>query len=234
MQHVAARTEQPETERDIDLVVVSGAGASREFGVNGERLPLMGDWSNSLVKKLESHWPYLEATGLSRDLDGASFEAQLGRFLRQAEAIRNSAELLEASAKFHGIPQQLGQLLQAQGVFHDWHNQLKFNFDQITELIHESLYEEFAARQTNTFAADACYRALFAKLGVGPRTTLVYATTNYDQIAEHAIRSCGRIPDSGSPFVEQGSSEAPLLVENLLGGIGRFTPVLHLHGCIGW
>jgi len=39
-------------ERDIDLVLVTGAGASHEFGVSGTRVPLMGDWSNALVNKI--------------------------------------------------------------------------------------------------------------------------------------------------------------------------------------
>lgn len=41
-------------ERDIDLVLVTGAGASREFGVNHTRIPLMGEWSDALVEKIRS------------------------------------------------------------------------------------------------------------------------------------------------------------------------------------
>jgi hypothetical protein len=227
-------SQQPEAVRDIDLVMVTGAGASREFGVNGEKLPLMGDWSDSLVAKLEREWSYLEATGLSRGLDGAAFEAQLGKFLRQVDAIAQSKDLLASSAKFTGVPQQLALQLQGQGVFAEWHNQMTHHFGQITDLIHQSLYEEFAEKQTNTFAADACYRNLFLKLGVGRDTSFVYATTNYDPLAEHAIRAYGRLPDAGSPLLEQGAADAELIVDNLLGGIGRFTPVLHLHGCVGW
>ena len=36
-------------ERDIDVVLVTGAGASRAFGVNGKPMPLMGDWSDGFT-----------------------------------------------------------------------------------------------------------------------------------------------------------------------------------------
>jgi hypothetical protein len=32
-------------EKDIDLVLVTGAGASHEFGVNHSKMPLMSAWS---------------------------------------------------------------------------------------------------------------------------------------------------------------------------------------------
>jgi hypothetical protein len=44
----------PSRERDIDWVIVTGAGASWELGVNGVKMPLMGDWSGALVKKLNT------------------------------------------------------------------------------------------------------------------------------------------------------------------------------------
>jgi hypothetical protein len=56
-----------ERERDLDLVMVTGAGASRGFGANGSNLPLMGDWSDTLVRPLLSkHGSYLNATGLEQ------------------------------------------------------------------------------------------------------------------------------------------------------------------------
>ena len=52
-------SDEPGRTRDIDLVMVTGAGASRDFGVNGVKLPLMGDWSDALVKKLGAVGQYL-------------------------------------------------------------------------------------------------------------------------------------------------------------------------------
>jgi hypothetical protein len=46
-----------EIERDLDLVLISGAGASAPFGVNGTQLPMMGEWSDALVKKLGTRDP---------------------------------------------------------------------------------------------------------------------------------------------------------------------------------
>lgn len=52
----------PSRERDIGVVLVTGAGASRAFGVNGKPMPLMGDWSDDLVRKLASRTGYREVT----------------------------------------------------------------------------------------------------------------------------------------------------------------------------
>jgi len=51
-------------ERDIDLVLVTGAGASREFGLQGKPLPLMADWSEAIIKKLtQANSAYLALRG---------------------------------------------------------------------------------------------------------------------------------------------------------------------------
>jgi len=39
-------------ERDIDLVLLTGAGASTHLAIRGENLPLMNDWSDEVVKAL--------------------------------------------------------------------------------------------------------------------------------------------------------------------------------------
>lgn len=70
----------PSRARDIDLVMVTGAGVSREFGVNGVKLPLMGDWSDALGNKLEPLAHYLQATGLRRQMAREDLGAQPGTF----------------------------------------------------------------------------------------------------------------------------------------------------------
>jgi hypothetical protein len=63
-------------DRDIDYVIVTGAGASREFGVDGKKFPLMGDWSNALVQALlNGSASYLKATGLAADMPGIDSES---------------------------------------------------------------------------------------------------------------------------------------------------------------
>lgn len=53
--------------RGIDMVLVTGAGASKTFGMNGVPMPLMGDWSDHLVRKLSERMGYKDATGANCD-----------------------------------------------------------------------------------------------------------------------------------------------------------------------
>lgn len=216
-------------DRDIELVLVTGAGASREFGVNGIKLPMMGDWSNAVVEKLQRGGPgYLGATGLSKDLDGPTFEKMLGEFLHRTQAFEQIGPLIEHT-EFQANP---GLNMRS---ITDWHGQAVFHLGRIVELIHESLYENFDLGKVDERAAAAAYGALFAQLGVGAPSSLVVATTNYDTIAESAIASIGGLPDWGAaPSLQLGASDTPLRVDRLMEGYPRFVPVLHLHGRIGW
>jgi hypothetical protein len=219
--------------RDIDLVMVTGAGASREFGVNGTKLPLMGDWSDALVKKLSQRGQYLEATGLQRGMGGEAFETQLGRFLHQVEAFGQIGDLLEPAARFQDFGPAT-QFLMSKGGFDQYYRNANFHFGQIIDLIHESLYELFSGESTDTGGAASAYGALLQSLAVGPDDRFVYATTNYDTLGEQSIRASGRYPDWGQPPSLGNEGEIPLAVPGLLGGIDRYVPVLHLHGRVGW
>ena len=69
-------------ERDIKLVLITGAGATHEFGANARKVPMMAEWSNSLIDKLgEASGSYIEATGLTRNIDGPEFEKLNRSFL---------------------------------------------------------------------------------------------------------------------------------------------------------
>lgn len=223
-------------ERDIDIVIVTGAGASREFGMNYTTLPLMGDWAKALVEKLRMHPPYLAASGLRDDgnILGEEFEAQLGTFLREVEAFKQIRPLLGPSVQFQPLSQGLEALKQDGLLENGWYSQAVTHLDEIVNRIHESLYELFAAKAVDTIRANIAYRELFQRLGVGPIEKFVLATTNYDAIAESAIAEFGRWPDWGQPPQMEPSGESALDVRNLIQGIGRFTPVLHLHGRVGW
>src|SRR5947209_4345186 len=124
-----------EGERDIDVVLVTGAGASCAFGVNNTRLPLMGDWSNELIKRLsERGIGYLPATGLQRDMEPQRFEEQLGRFLRSVQAFDAIKPLLDPIRDFAGtlsvsLPRDL---------WDQWHNNARHHLAQIVGVIHES------------------------------------------------------------------------------------------------
>lgn len=71
-------------DKDIDLVLITGAEASREFDTQGTKLPLMGDWSEALIGKLCQKGPdYLGVTGLRSGMSGPEFGAQLDQCLQQ-------------------------------------------------------------------------------------------------------------------------------------------------------
>lgn len=226
-------SDEPGRTRDIDLVMVTGAGASREFGVNGVKLPLMGDWSDALVSKLGAAGQYLQATGLRREMPGEAFEAQLGKFLKQVEAFRQVKDLLVPSVQFQDFGPAT-QMMSATGVLDQWYSQAVGHFDRIIEMIRESLYELFADPSADLDAAASAYGGLFQSLGIGPGESLVYATTNYDSIGEHAILRNGGLPDWGQPPTLGNEAELRLAVPGLLNGLGRYVPVLHLHGRVGW
>jgi hypothetical protein len=218
-------------DHDIDLVLVTGAGASCAFGYDGARLPLMGDWSKDLVGRLaERGGGYLAATGLSGEMDGPQFEDQLGRFLRAVAAFSTMEMLLEPMSDFPG----LGAPIVGPGQWSEWHRQMSNHLAQITGVIHESLYALFASPTFDPRAAQQAYQTLFAELGTGPSARLVYATTNYDTIGEETMAALGWMPDAGDFEVTPFSAEREIRVDQLLGGMPRFTPVLHLHGRVGW
>ena len=218
--------------RDIDLVLVTGAGASREFGARDEPLPLMADWSRALFEKLwKANNLYPEMTGLEKDLSGEKFEEHLGTFLRQVQAFPSVADLITQTMNLPNTPGPL----KSQGVLDGWFNNLKFELKQITENINESLYEQFANVHLNVDGAAKAYEILLAALEIKPKSnSLVVATTNYDPLAEAALQKLGYLPDWGMPAYPRGQEEVFINVDNILEGLPRYTPVLHLHGRVGW
>jgi len=221
-------------ERDVDVVLVTGAGASRAFGVNAKPMPLMSDWSDHLVRKLGQRIGYREATGLKSGMSGEAFEARLGKFLQDVEAFQRIGDLLDPSVRFQDFGAGT-QMMMSQGVMEQWHRQAVHHFGEITGLIHESLYELFADVAVDLDGAAHAYQGLFRSLGLGgPDTQLVYATTNYDTVGEHAIARSGGFPDWGQPPTLDHGGEARLVIPGLLAGLPRYVPVLHLHGRVGW
>jgi hypothetical protein len=216
---------------DIDLVLIAGAGASRAFGVNNTRLPLMGEWSDHLVTKLrEKPMGYLAATGLGLGMPGEEFERRLGDFLRSVDAFKSVGELLGPLTSIEPSRRPQGN----DAEWSAWHSALSFQLDEIVKVIYETLYEMFGAPTFDPGRAQQAYGALLSTLGIGPASRWVYATTNYDTIGEAAIASNGGLPDSGDVQQPPGVSELPIRVEGILDGMPRYVPVLHLHGRVGW
>jgi hypothetical protein len=217
--------------RDIDLVLIAGAGASRTFGVNGTQLPLMGEWSDHLVKKLrEKPMGYLAATRLGQGMPGEEFERRLGDFLRAVDAFKSVGELLGPLTSIEPSRRPQGN----EAEWREWHFALSFQLDEIVKVIYETLYEMFGAPTFDPGLAQQAYGALLSTLRIGLGSRWVYATTNYDTIGEAAIASNGGLPDSGEVQQAPGVSELPIRVEGILDGMPRYVPVLHLHGRVGW
>jgi hypothetical protein len=215
--------------RDIELVLITGAGASREFGRDNKPLPLMTQWCDAIVEKLGGVPGYVDATGLSTSVDGIEFERRLGHFLKAAAALESAKDLIPETSMLPGVAEHTSR---AQLI--GWHNQATFQISQIQGKIYESLYEQFGPDATNEHLAKQSYEALFGQLKVSLGHSLVVATTNYDVLAETALAEIGRRPDWGEPIRPRGGAESHLLIEGLLDGLPRFTPVLHLHGRVGW
>lgn len=221
-------------DRDIDLVLITGAGASREFGERDKPLPLMADWSDALVDKLwktNTSTSYLEMTGLEKSLPGEKFEERLGTFLRQVQAFPSVSKLIAQSMNLPSTPESL----KAEGALDKWFNDLKFHHKQITEIINQSLYDLFANAHLNVDGAAKAYETLLTVLEIKPQSnSLVVATTNYDPLAEATLQKLGYLPDWGMSAYARSKEELFINVHNILDGMPRYTPVLHLHGRVGW
>lgn len=115
----------------------------------------------------------------------------------------------------------------------EWHRTAVFHVEQITNLIHESLYENFSYEHMDLDSAAQAYGMLLQQLGVNNTHSMVYATTNHDVVGEYVIQRLGGFPDWGEQHGVLNQGEAPLRVDRLLDGMPRYVPV-HLHGRIGW
>jgi hypothetical protein len=221
-------------DRDIDLLLLTGAGASCGFGTQGRPLPLMGDWAKDIYGHLLKDAPgCVVVTGLTDDMSGPDFERQLGTFLRQRDALRMFEPLIKPSLQLPGVPPDAA--MTGGGVV-GWYSAATTQFDRVLGVIAESLYRLFATPTADLQAASGAYGRLLDALELAPRQSrLVLATTNYDTIGERALADNGWLPDWGEmPPQLFGSAVVPIQVEGILDGMPRYVPVLHLHGCVGW
>lgn len=218
-------------------MLITGAGASCPFGVNSP-LALMADWSKALVQKVVDKSlsvGHRQLLGLDDTMgDGPKFEQHLGRFLRTVEALDAIKPFLKPSLEIFGIPQTIKMLSSGQSELENWYSITKTAISELVDALNQTLYELFGDVAVNYQAAERGYGWLLQELGVSTETPWVCATTNYDVIAETVLDRLGFLPDWGRPHQPTLASDVPLRVGNMIGGIGRYVPVLHLHGRIGW
>jgi hypothetical protein len=177
-----------------------------------------------------NHVGFIEVLGLEQNLAPEEFESRLGRFLHEVQAFKAIGRLAEISVKFPHIPEQAKSL----NLLKDWHQQTNHQLDQITDVLNDSLYDSFANGAYDVAAANRAYAGLLNVLGITPQHHMVCATTNYDPILEVALRESGWRTYWGEPPSAGVGSDSKLDVSGMLDTMPGFTPVLHLHGRVGW
>lgn len=202
------------------ITLITGAGASRNLGIEETKMPLMADWSDALCGALDSEVPgFALACGLEPGMQGPEFEANLGLLLKFDQA----RDLIERFAPlgrddFHGEP---GHVTQAR----QFTNQ---RLDALKRVLDTTLYEEFGLSRVNDDRAVEAFRALLDVCG----REIVVATTNYDLSAEAALDALGFNVDTG--FRASRGRTPALNPIGLVADRHDTTPVIHLHGAVGW
>ena len=166
-----------------------------------------------------------DALGLKPGMPGPEFEAQLGRFLAWSAALPAAEAILTlgVSPPTFDPPQHIA----------DWFRQSRSIGGQALNAIHVSLFELFGASRINDFAARTAYGKLLRYLSVQP-ADLIYATTNYDVAAELALDDLDFNPFWGERASVRHGRPRPLRTEGLVANKSDYTPLLHLHGRVGW
>ena len=209
------------------IVLVTGAGASRQLGADSHPLPLMADWSDRLIVRINSIESRLaEAIGLQPQMRGDEFEEALGRFLELDSELPLFEQFVHLGA---------AQLMRSTQEMNAWTPQIRSRCDRVIEAVHESLYENFNALTIDRQAAIKAYRLLTLIMDLAEEDRLVSATTNYDSSLEMALDEIGFRVNDG--FVRTYSWETPWLnPDGLVHKASQdraIAPVLHLHGGVG-
>lgn len=205
----------------MTVLLVTGAGASRNLG-NGETLmPLMKDWSDVLCESLEAQEAGLSAAcHLAPGMDGPEFEKNLGLLLRW-QKVRHLEE------RFQGLGGEPPGT-QTSPVIRARKNTAR-RLDEVMRAINVTLYEQFGQHRIDDVRAEVAYGALLKELG---DAEIILATTNYDRAGESALSALGHQVDAG--FRSRPQRSPKLEPAGLIAERGNNTPVIHLHGAVGW
>lgn len=184
-------------------------------------MPLMADWSNALCAALDEQEASLAAAcHLVPEMDGPEFERNLGLLLRY-EQMRH----LEERFQDLGGPQagsHINKVVEAR-------RNVGTRMATVMETINVSLYKQFDQRRVDEDKAAAAFRGLLRELR---EPDIIFATTNYDRAGETALANIGRDIDDG--FRRRPGLTPTLDPAGLIENRGSKTPVIHLHGAVGW
>lgn len=191
----------------------------------------MADWAGDIVERLdrEQPWGLAGLLGLERHTDGEAFESRLGMFLAWERSLPTVAELsnLGEEDASGGRPK----------VFQAWLNRAKLNASTVNKVVFDSLFANFAQSRVAAHGAAQAYGTLLDLLRLPRRDiALTVATTNYDFAIEEAMSVLGMAPEWGEQAKTSFTGATPpVTIENLTQAteLGR-TPILHLHGRVGW
>jgi hypothetical protein len=181
----------------------------------------MQDWGDALCEALDAQEKSLAAAcHLKPGMDAEEFEENLGLLLRW-EQVRHLEEM------FKGLGGNRAN---------SWTNhvtQARTNMDRrmrtVMETVNSTLYALFGQRRVDDQRAESAYGNLLRELD---EPDLVVATTNYDRAAEAALQSLGRQVDTG--FRGPPERTRTLQPTGIVADRESTTPVLHLHGAVGW
>jgi hypothetical protein len=204
---------------DEPLVIITGAGASAELGSQGP-IAQMSQWASHLCDRLAGH---AEVLGLRPGMEAYEFEAQIGSFLRFARALDHLGPYLSLGVtdRLRPIDQHEQWLRQAQGAS-----------TQIQRAIFDTLHELFRSDAINDVAAYRAYGSLLRLLGNPKRFSV--ATTNYDPSVEIGLDEIGARPYSGLDNSYRRGQPKVVHLEDIASNDYDRTPVLYLHGRVGW
>ena len=222
-------------DRDIELLLITGAGASVSFGASGAGIPAMPEWCTNLSGALGARDPGLALlVHLHNQMTGPEFERQLGLFFASARAFRDARDLMVDTNHFAPyLPEPLNRLMTRPNI-EQWHDQMTAKIDQVFEVVHETLYKLFGRPSVDGPRAQAAYASLLETIGIGAGgDKWVYATTNYDTIGDEALEALRFRVETGERHPVR-AGEATVDPERLLDRVRGGVPLLHLHGRIGW
>ena len=181
----------------------------------------MADWADALCGALDEQEKGLAtACHLTSGMDGPSFEKNLGLLLRWQQ-VRHLEERFQGLGG-NPVDHPIAQLAKARG-------RINRRMKIVMEVLNTTLYEQFGQRRIDDDRATKIYQALLGPLG---DSDLIYATTNYDRAGETALQALGYEIDSG--FRSRPHRTPTLDPVGLVSNRGAKTPVIHLHGAVGW
>jgi hypothetical protein len=207
---------------NVRVVVIAGAGASSRLGFNGSGPPLMPGWNHDLLSRLGPDNSSL--LQLQQNLPGDQFEERLGRFLRFCTELPSVGAFPRAGLLG-------GRVAVSEDVMRQWFEDAGAVAKNIQRILFESLHDLFGSQKISDSAASAAYGPLFAALDA---TELVFASTNYDIAGELALEVLQRRPYSGTDGSNLRLATQRVHLHDLLSRGDDRTPVLYLHGRVGW